>query len=145
MNELKTRWVFHWQETTAFLYSQLIKLLLISHSMNYSRKNPICLKQICTSLSNQINFENLKSSLPLKRFIVHLLTTFKSEETKNQTKAPLLYLVNSYFYNYKPSPCILCQHRILWKLRKNKDIIIMKPDKKNWVVILDQKLYDNAI
>ena len=145
MNELKTRWVFHWQETTAFLYSELIKLLLISHSMNYPRKNPICLKQVCTSLSNQINFENLKSSLPLKRFIVHLLTTFKSEETKNQTKAPLLYLVNSYFYNYKPSPCILCQHRILWKLRKNKDIIIMKPDKKNWVVILDQKLDDNAI
>ena len=138
MNELKTRWVFHWQETTAFQYSQLMKLLLISHNINYPRKNPIYLKQVCTSLSNQIKFENLKSSLPLKRFIVRLLTTFKSEETKNQIKAPLLYLVNSYFYNYKASPCIICQHRILWKL-------IINPDKRNGVVILDQKLYDNAI
>ena len=30
-------------------------------------------------------------------------------------------------------------------LRKNKDIIITNPDKGNGVVILDRKLYDNAI
>ena len=30
-------------------------------------------------------------------------------------------------------------------LRKNKDIVITKPDKGNGVVILDQKLYNNAI
>ena len=30
-------------------------------------------------------------------------------------------------------------------LKKNKDIIIMKPDKGNGVVILDRKLYDNTI
>ena len=35
--------------------------------------------------------------------------------------------------------------RLLWNLRKNKDIIITKPDKGNGVVILDQKLYNNAI
>ena len=33
----------------------------------------------------------------------------------------------------------------LRNLRKNKDIIITKPKKGNGVVILDQKLYDNAI
>ena len=37
----------------------------------------------------------------------------KSEETKSQIKVHLLYLANSYFYNYKPSPHILCQHRDL--------------------------------
>ena len=56
-----------------------------------------------------------------------------------------MYLVNCYFYNYKPSPCILHQHCILWNLRKNKDILIKKPDKGNGVVILDWTLYNNAI
>ena len=42
-----------------------------------------------------------------------------SEETKSQMKAHLWYLANSYFYNYKPSPRKLRQHRVLQNLRKN--------------------------
>ena len=57
----------------------------------------------------------------------------------------LLYLANSYFYNYEPFPRILRQHRVLQNLRKNKDIVITKPNKGNGVVILDRKLYNNAI
>ena len=37
------------------------------------------------------------------------------------------------------------QHRVLRNLRKNKDIVITKPDKGNEVVIVNWKLYDNAI
>ena len=48
-------------------------------------------------------------------------------------------LANSYIYNYKPSPSILRQNFVLRNLRKNKDIIITKPGKRNRVVILDQK------
>ena len=70
---------------------------------------------------------------------------FKSEETKSQINAHLSYLANSDFYNYQPSHYILCQHRVLRNLRKNKDIVITKPNKGNGVVILDQKLYDNVI
>ena len=55
---------------------------------------------------------------------------------------PIAY---SYFYNYKPSTRILRQHRVLRNLRKNKDIVITEPDKGNRVVILDRKLYNNAI
>ena len=73
------------------------------------------------------------------------LNNLKSEETKSQIKAHLSYLANSYFYDYKPSPRILRQHRILWNLRKNKDMVITKPDKGNGFVILDRKLYNNAI
>ena len=73
------------------------------------------------------------------------INNLKSEETKSQIKAHLSYLANSYFYNYKPSPRILRQHRVLWNLRKKEEIIITKPDKGNGVVILDWKLYDNAI
>ena len=40
---------------------------------------------------------------------------------------------------------MLRQHRVLQNLRKNKDIVIMKPDKGNGVVILDRKLYNSTI
>ena len=72
------------------------------------------------------------------------LSNLKSEETKSQTKAHLSYLANSYFYNYKPSPRILHQHRVLRNLRKNKDIVIIKPDKGNGVVIL-KKLFQTLL
>ena len=72
------------------------------------------------------------------------LNNLKYHETKSQIKAHLSYLADSYFYNYKP-PRILRQHRILRSLRKNKYIVITKPDKGNGVVILDRKLYNNAI
>ena len=51
----------------------------------------------------------------------------------------LSYLANSWFSNYKTSPRILSQHRVLQNLRKNKDIEV------HGVVILDQKLYENTI
>ena len=41
------------------------------------------------------------------------INNLKSNETKSQIKAHLSYLANSYFYNYKPSPRILSQHRVL--------------------------------
>ena len=71
---------------------------------------------------------------------IHRISNLKSEETKNQMKAHLSYLTNSYFYNCKPSPRIQRQHRVLRNLRKNKDIIITKPNKGNGVVFLDRKL-----
>ena len=72
----------HWRGIATYLYSQLTKLLLISHNMNYSRKNVIYLKQVYTFQSNQIKFENPKSSLPLKRFTVHFLTTLNPRKPK---------------------------------------------------------------
>ena len=80
-----------------------------------------------------------------------IINNLKSKENKNQIKAHLQYLANSYFYKCKPSPSTLRQHRVLEKItqrrnfRKNKDIVITKPDQGNGVVILDRKLYDNAI
>ena len=73
------------------------------------------------------------------------IDNLKSKETKSWIKAYLSYLANSYFYNCKPSPRILRQHRVLRNLRKNKDITITKPEKGNGVVILDGKFYENGI
>ena len=78
-------------------------------------------------------------------FSIQPHNNLKSEETKSQINAHLSYLANSYFYNYKPSPRILRQHRVLQHLRKNKDIVITKPSKGNGVLILDRKHYDDAI
>ena len=66
-------------------------------------------------------------------------------KTKIQIKTYRSYLPNSHFYKYKPYPCILHQHCVLRNHRKNKDIVITKLDKGSEVVILDQKLYNNAI
>ena len=71
------------------------------------------------------------------------INNLKFEDTKLQIKAHLSYLANSYFYNYKPSPRIIRQHRVLRNLRNI--IVITKPDKGNGIVILGRKLYDNAI
>ena len=73
------------------------------------------------------------------------LNNLKSEETKSQIKANLSYLAIFYFYNFKPSLRILCQHCMLRNVRKNKDIIIKKSDKGNGVVILNRKISNNAI
>ena len=98
------------------------------YNSNYPRKNLIYLKQVYTFQSYQIKFENPKSSLHFEKIHCSFLNNVKCGETKSQIKAHLSYFVNTYFYNDKPSPGILRQHHVLRKLRKNKDIVIMKPD-----------------
>ena len=51
-----------------------------------------------------------------KKIHLSFLNKLKSEETKNQIKAHLSYLANSYFYNSKPSPSTLRQLRVLRNL-----------------------------
>ena len=73
------------------------------------------------------------------------LNNLKAQETESQIKTHLSYLDNSDFYNCNSSPRILRHHCVLQNLRKNKNIVITKPDKGNGVAILDRKLYNNAI
>ena len=70
------------REVAAYLYPQLAKLLLTSSNMNYPKKNSIYLKQVYTCQSNEIKFKNSKSLLPLKKFIVLLLTTILPRKPK---------------------------------------------------------------
>ena len=76
--------------------------------------------------------ESRKSGIftTFKKIHRSFFNNFKSEETKSQIKVHLSYLANSYFYNCKPCPCILRQHRVLRNLRKNKNVVITKPDKE---------------
>ena len=73
------------------LYTQQKKLSSLTRDCNlpiftaketYPRKNLIYFKQVYTFQSNQTKFKNPKSSLPLKRFIVHFLTTLNPRKPK---------------------------------------------------------------
>ena len=80
-----------------------------------------------------------------KKIHCSFTNNLKSKETKMERKGHPWYPDNSYFYNYEPFPRVLRQHRVFWNRRKNKDIVITKTDKGNGVVILDWKIYYNAI
>ena len=52
-----------------------------------------------------------------------------------------MHLANCYIYKYTPSKSSLKKHKILQKLRSQKDIIITHPDKGNGIVILNKSDY----
>ena len=67
------------------LHTQQKKLSSLTRNCSlptFTAKNLIYLKQGYTSQSNQIKFENPKSSPPLKRFIVHFLATLNMRKPK---------------------------------------------------------------
>ena len=79
-----------------------------------------------------------------------LLNSFLTSNLKDQHfSAPLLaelsHIAHSYSSSYRPSTQVLKKHRILKKLKANKDIIILKPDKGNSVVILNRNDYINKM
>ena len=73
------------------------------------------------------------------------LWNFKNEIDKPPVKSELSHLANSYVHNYKLSRSTLRKHGILKKLKSDKSIVILRPDKGNGVVVLDRNQYDNAI
>ena len=65
----------------------------------------------------------------------------KNDNLKDELKTKVSSLANTYYSNYRLTKSTLKRHAILKKLHKNKDIIICRPDKGNYVVIIDQKIY----
>ena len=70
----------------------------------------------------------MKSKLIDKNSAVHL-------------KTEIAHLAQNYISSYRPSSNDLKKHRILRTLKNNPNIIILKPDKGNGVVILDRNIY----
>ena len=70
-----------------------------------------------------------------------LTTDLKVSGTEGEVRGQLAYLANNYYHSYRPTATQLRKHKILDKLKKNKDIVILKPDKGNAVVILDRSVY----
>ena len=74
-----------------------------------------------------------------------LTTNLKESQFRNPLYTELSQIAQSYASSYKPTKNTLAKHGILKKLRKNKDIIILRPDKGNGIVILNRVDYDNKI
>ena len=71
----------------------------------------------------------------------HLSDKTKANEVRNEIQ----HLATSYVNSFKPSMNDLKKHKILKRLKHNKDIIILRPDKGNGVVVLDKVVYNKAM
>jgi len=60
-------------------------------------------------------------------------------------KATLSQLAHSYIASHRPSQNDRKEWKILKSLRRNKNIVILKPDKGNGVVVLDRATYNQSI
>ena len=78
---------------------------------------------------------------------IHYLTSkkIKNKNLSGQLASELSHLCHSYVSSYQPSLGDLKKYKVLKNLRKNKDIVLLKPDKGNGVVILDHGDYDLGI
>ena len=70
-----------------------------------------------------------------------LTSNLKDKEKTGKTVSQLSRLENSYYSYYKPSVSTLKKHGILKRLRNNREIVILRPDKGNGVVIMSRKDY----
>ena len=61
-------------------------------------------------------------------------------DTKQARKlaSDLSHLAHSYVSSYRPTTAELKKLRVLKELRKNRNIVILKPDEGNGVVVLDR-------
>ena len=67
-----------------------------------------------------------------------LLENLKYKIDKPALKSELLHLANSYVHNYKPARSTLRKHEILKKLKNDKSIVILPPDKGNGVAVVEK-------
>ena len=79
--------------------------------------------------------------------ILHRVFTqeIKDFQANQELRTELSHIAKSYFCNYKPSNTAIKKHGILKRLRSNKDIKILKPDKGNGVIILDSSVYFDSL
>ena len=63
----------------------------------------------------------------------------------NEVKSEIQHLATTYVNSFKPTTNDLKKLKILKKLKQNKDIIILRLDKGNGVVVLDKVVYNNII
>ena len=69
----------------------------------------------------------------------------KNDADKPTVQAQLSHLAKSYMHYYQPSRSILTKHRILKTPCNNKEIFILRPDKRTGVVVLNRRDYDKSI
>ena len=74
-----------------------------------------------------------------------MLKNLKESKDTGKLATELSHLAHTYVSSYRLTASDLKKHRILKELRKNKNIVILRPDKGNGVVILDRVEYDKGL
>ena len=69
----------------------------------------------------------------------------KKISDEGKLRSEISHLANNYISSYKPNKNTLKKHGILKRLKNNKDIVIIRPDKGSGVVILNRCDYDNMM
>ena len=81
-----------------------------------------------------------KTDILTTYILIHCAMTkdLKDEKQSAEVKTKISNLAHSYVKSYKPTLHALRKHRILKRLAKNKDIVILRPDKDSGTVILSR-------
>ena len=138
------------------------------HNLTRNKILPLTCDEVITNISSQIltddELEMLKNGLDyaippsgLNRtdifatfeLINRLLTTNikdkKDIQKSSELTTNLSYLACNYYSSYTPNASALKKHGILKRLRRRQEIIIVKPDKGNGVVIMDHSFYFESL
>ena len=68
----------------------------------------------------------------------------KNKENSSLLRNEITHLAQNYISSYRATPADLKKYHILRNIKKKTDIIILKPDKGNEVVILDRQVYNEG-
>ena len=74
-----------------------------------------------------------------------MLKNLKESKDTGKLATELSHLAHTYVSSYRPTASDLKKHKILKELRKNKNIVILRPDKGNGVIILYRVEYDKGL
>ena len=69
----------------------------------------------------------------------------ENEKQSGELKAKLSNLANTYVNNYRPSKYAMKKHGVLKRLRKNNNIVILRPNKDDSTVIMHRDVYIRKI
>ena len=69
----------------------------------------------------------------------------KDTEMAGKLATDLSHLAHSYVSTFKPSKKDIQRHKILKGLKSNNNIVILKPDKGNGVVVMDRSDYNQGL
>ena len=103
--------------------------------LKYGLKHPIHLLQT-----------NKWDILTTFNFIHRAMTNdLKTKKHSGELETKMSHLGNSHVNAYKPTKTSLKKHKIIKRLRENKNIVIVRPDKGCGTVILDREEYVKKI
>ena len=152
--------VMHSSDRTVKQHNKKLRNLTRNHELPFNADQTIrnLSSHVLSTDEKDILKNGLKFGLPPPRKVAvmdvaasfesvtnFLISNLKEGANENEVKAELSSLAHNFCSSYEPSRLALKKHAVLKRLRRNKNIVICKPDKGNSVVILDRSDYDRRL